>query len=78
MNLKTVINKILKKSISIPYCLIKRAKRDGVDFFMTEACTIAENSRYQLAYRKYLKSMMKYLCSITRQIYRMRLSCKDL
>lgn len=52
MNLKTVINKILRKSISIPYCLIKRAKRDGVDFFMTEACIIAENSRYHLAYRK--------------------------
>ena len=52
MNAKTVINKMLRKSISIPYCLIKRAKRDCVDFFMTEACNIAENSQYQLAYRK--------------------------
>ena len=70
MNVKTVINKMLRKSISIPYCLIKRAKRDSVDFFMTEACNIAENSQYQIAYRKIPKKydeipMLNYQTNIS-------------
>ena len=52
MNVKNAINKLFRIGISIPYCFIKRVKRDGVDFFMTEACHIAENSQYQLAFRK--------------------------
>ena len=33
MNIKNVINKMLRKSISIPYFFIKRVKKDGIDYF---------------------------------------------
>ena len=70
MNVKDAINKLFRIGISIPYCFIKRVKRDGVDFFMTEACHVAENSQYQLAFRKIPKKyddvpMLDYRTSIS-------------
>lgn len=57
MSVKDILNKALKNSMQIPYCIIKKMKKDGTDFFMTEACRIAENDQYQLAYRKIPKKL---------------------
>lgn len=77
MNVKNAINIVFSIGISIPYCFIKRVKRDGVDFFMTEACHIAENSQYQLAFRKIPKKyddvpMLDYRTNISYAIVMQR------
>lgn len=57
MSVRDIVNKALRKSLLIPYCIINKMKKDGTDFFMSEACRIAENDRYQLAYRKIPKKL---------------------
>lgn len=62
MDIKKKINVGLEWMISIPYQLIKKVKKDSVDFFMSEACRTAENEKYQLTYRKIPKNVDEVNC----------------